>query len=317
MAHTRTLFVYWILIHCFDEAWSWDAVVVKSSVFVQSGSAAELSCSYNTHASQGFTLEWRYAAPGTPAVQAKRVLYYNGKLYWVNSWESRMALVQNPPVSGVASVKIHSVQPSDSGLYICDITNPNDWSGSGQGLINLTVLVAPSVPVCELSGHTYVGDDVTLTCHSSQGVPIPIYTWNREKDTGPLPPNSIVADQRTGSLLLSNLSTVFTGTYTCRASNNLGEAACSIAVKVAHGSTAAVVGGVLMGVFLLVLLVAAAAVYFFFCYKKRACSGTENKLSRKNVDSSVKRLSTGPLLSAHFDGDQPPQLRVSHLSPLV
>lgn len=73
----------------------------------------------------------------TPCVQ---VLYYNGKLYWGYSWENRMALVQNPPVSGVASVKIHSVQPNDSGLYICDVTNPDDWSGSGQGLINLTVL---------------------------------------------------------------------------------------------------------------------------------------------------------------------------------
>lgn len=51
-----------------------------------------------------------------------------------------MTLVQNPPVSGIASVTIHHVQPSDSGLYICDVTNPNDWSGSGQGLINLTVL---------------------------------------------------------------------------------------------------------------------------------------------------------------------------------
>lgn len=164
-----------------------------------------------------------------------QVLYYNGKLYWVNSWENRMALVQNPPVSGDASVMIHNVQPSDSGLYICDVTNPNDWSGSGQGLINLTVLgkrtsktmnqtcswchwgallrrshwiplpmltflfpyiyysVPPSVPVCELSGHTYVGDDATLTCHSSQGVPTPIYSWARAPDTSPLPPNSIVA----------------------------------------------------------------------------------------------------------------------------
>lgn len=51
-----------------------------------------------------------------------------------------MALVQNPPVSGVASVKIHHLKPSDSGLYICDVTNPDNWSGSGQGLINLTVL---------------------------------------------------------------------------------------------------------------------------------------------------------------------------------
>ncbi|GAA6106376.1 V-set and immunoglobulin domain-containing protein 2-like isoform X1 [Tachysurus ichikawai] len=317
MAHTRMLFVSCILIYCFDESWSWHAVVVKSSVFAHSGSSAELSCSYSTQASQGFTLEWRHAAPGTPAVQAKRVLYFNGKLYWVDSWEDRMTLVQNPPVSGIASVTIHHVQPSDSGLYICDVTNPNDWSGSGQGLINLTVLVAPSMPVCELNGHTYVGDDVTLTCHSSQGVPTPIYSWSREQDTAPLPPNNVVADQRTGSLLLSNLSSAFTGTYTCRASNNLGEAACSIAVKVANGSSAAVVGGVLMGFFLLVLLVAAAAVYFFFFYQKRAHSCTENKMRRKNVDSSGKRQSAGPLLSAHFDGDQPPHLRVSHLSPLV
>ncbi|XP_058268901.1 V-set and immunoglobulin domain-containing protein 2-like isoform X1 [Hemibagrus wyckioides] len=314
MAHAHTLFVCWILIHFFDESRCWHAVVVKSSVFAHAGSSAELSCSYSTQVSQGFTLEWRYAAPGTPAVEAKRILYFNGRLYWVDSWEDRMSLVQNPPVSGVASVTIHSVQPSESGLYICDITNPNDWSGSGQGLINLTVLVAPSVPVCELTGHTYVGDDVTLTCHSSQGVPTPIYSWSREQDTAPLPPHSVVADQRTGSLLLSNLSTVFTGTYTCKASNDLGEAACSIAVKVAHGSSAALVAGVLMGLFLLVLLVAAAAVYFFFCYKK---SCTENKLSRKDGNSSRKRQSAGPLLSAHFDGDQPPELRVSHLSPLV
>ncbi|KAM9469536.1 V-set and immunoglobulin domain-containing protein 2-like isoform 1-T1 [Clarias gariepinus] len=316
MAYTRRLFISCILIHCFDETWSWDSVVVKSSVFAQSGSAAELSCSYSTHASQGFTLEWRYAAPGTPAVQAKRVLYYNGNLYWVNSWESRIALVQNPPVSGVASVKILSVQPSDSGLYICDVTNPHDWSGSGQGLINLTVLVAPSVPVCELNGRTYVGNDVTLTCHSSQGVPMPIYSWTRDTNTAPLPPNSFIADQRTGSLLLSNLTADFTGTYTCKASNDQGQAACSIALKVAHGSTAVAVAGALMGVFLLVLLITAAAVYFFFCYKKRAHSGTKNKL-RKNVGSSGKRQSKGPLLSAHFDADQSPQLRVSHLSPLV
>lgn len=51
-----------------------------------------------------------------------------------------MALVQNPPVSGVASIRIVSAQTSDAGLYICEVTNPNDWSGSGQGLINLTVL---------------------------------------------------------------------------------------------------------------------------------------------------------------------------------
>uniref|UniRef100_A0A673KP77 V-set and immunoglobulin domain containing 2 n=1 Tax=Sinocyclocheilus rhinocerous TaxID=307959 RepID=A0A673KP77_9TELE len=219
------------------------AVVVKPSVFVRSGSSAELTCTYNTHASEGFTLEWCYAAPGTPAVQ---VLYYNGRLYWVNSWEGRMALMQNPPVSGIASVRIISAKTSDTGLCtcICEVTNPNDWSGSGQGLINLTVLVPPSVPVCQLQGNPYMGNDVTLSCHSSQGLPTQIYSWHREQKAAPLPPDSFIEDQRTGSLMLHNLSDAFAGTYTCKASNELGQAACS---------ELHVIGGVLMGIFLVLL----------------------------------------------------------------
>ncbi|XP_036416358.1 V-set and immunoglobulin domain-containing protein 2-like [Colossoma macropomum] len=316
MVHSQAVLISWIFLLCFGEAWSWEAVVVKSSVFARSGASAELSCSYSTHASQGFTLEWRYAAPGTPAIQAQRVMYYNGHLYWVNSWEGRVALVQNPPVSGVASMKILSVQPSDAGLYICDVTNPKDWSGSGQGLINLTVLVPPSVPVCQLSGSTYVGNDVTLTCASSHGVPTPIYSWSREKNAAPLPPNSMVEDQRTGSLMLTNLSAAFAGTYTCRASNDLGEAGCSISVKVAHGGTAAVVGGVLMGIFLFALLIAAVVAYLV-CYRKRAHQRTDkNEMRGMNVDPAEWRKSSkGPLLSGHSDDH--PSLRVSHFSPLV
>ncbi|XP_072548278.1 V-set and immunoglobulin domain-containing protein 2-like [Salminus brasiliensis] len=316
MVICHAVLISWILLQCLGEAWSWEAVVVKSSVFARSGSSAELTCSYSTHASQGFTLEWRYAAPGTPAFQAKRVLYYNGHLYWVDSWEGRMALLQNPPTSGVASLKILSVEPSDAGLYMCDVTNPNDWSGSGQGLINLTVLVPPSVPGCQLSGNTYVGNDVTLTCTSSQGVPTPIYSWSREKNAAPLPLNSMVEDQRSGSLMLTNLSAAFAGTYTCRASNDLGEAACSITVKVAYGGTAAVVGGVLMGVFLVVLLIAAVVIYLC-CYRKRAHQHSEkNELRRMNVGPAGRRKLKGPLLSGEYDESHPP-LRVSHFSPLV
>ncbi|XP_026878229.2 V-set and immunoglobulin domain-containing protein 2-like [Electrophorus electricus] len=314
MAHCCTVFVAWILIQCFDRAWSWEALVVKSLVFARAGSPVELPCSYSTYISHGFTLEWRYAAPGTPAIQAERVLYYNGKLYWVHSWESRMVLVQNPPVSGLASVKILSVQPSDGGLYICDVTNPNDWTGSGQGLINLTVLVAPSVPVCQLTGSTYTGDDVTLTCHSSEGFPTPVYSWSRETGSAPLPPSSVVEDRHTGSLILTNLSATFAGTYICKASNDLGVAACSIAVKVAHGGAAEVVGGVLMGVFLLVLLIGAVTAYFL-CYRKRPRRHA-NALGM-SLDPSGQRQSKGRLLSRTLSDDHPQHLRVSHFSPLV
>ncbi|KTF85154.1 hypothetical protein cypCar_00015655, partial [Cyprinus carpio] len=227
-----------------------------------------LTCTYDTHASEGFTLEWRYTAPGTPAFQAKRVLYYNGRLYWVNSWEGRMALVQNPPVSGVASVRIISAETSDTGLYICEVTNPNDWSGSGQGLINLTVLTPPSVPVCQLQGNPYTGNDVTLSCHSSHGLPTPIYSWHREPNAAPLPPDSFIEDQRTGSLMLHNLSEAFAGTYTCKASNELGQAACSVTLRMTYGGTAAVIGGVLMGIFLVLLLIGVTVTFVTWNRKK-------------------------------------------------
>ncbi|XP_073673446.1 V-set and immunoglobulin domain-containing protein 2-like [Garra rufa] len=228
MAYGHIVFATCILFQYVDVVISWQAVVVKPSVFVRSGSSAELTCTYNTHASEGFTLEWRYAAPGTPAVQAKRVLYYNGRLYWVDSWEGRMALVQNPPVLGIASIRITSAEISDAALYICEVTNPS----SGHGLVNLTVLVPPSVPVCQLHGNTNKGNDVTLSCHSSQGLPTPIYSWDREQNAARLLPDSFVEDQHTGSLMLHNLSDAFAGTYTCKASNELVQAACSVTLRV-------------------------------------------------------------------------------------
>ncbi|XP_077064778.1 V-set and immunoglobulin domain-containing protein 2-like isoform X2 [Siphateles boraxobius] len=263
MAFGHTVLTTWILFQYFDVVRSRHAVVVKPSVFVRSGSSAELTCTYNTHVSEGFTLEWRYASPGTPAVLANTLLYYNGMVYWVNSLDGRMALLQNPPVSGVASIRIISAETSDAGLYICEVTNPNDWSGSGQGLINLTVLFPPSVPVCRLQGDTYVGNDVTLSCQTSHGLPRPIYSWHREQNAADLPPDSFIEDQHTGSLILRNLSDAFATTYTCKASNELGQAVCSITLRVTHaGRIGAVIGGVLMGIFLVLLLIGAMIVSY-------------------------------------------------------
>ncbi|XP_050985443.1 V-set and immunoglobulin domain-containing protein 2-like isoform X1 [Labeo rohita] len=296
---------------------SWQAVVVKPSVFVRSGSSAELTCTYNTHSSEGFTLEWRYAALGTPAVQAKRVLYYNGRLYWVNSWEGRMALVQNPPVLGIASIRITNAELSDAGLYICEVTNPNDWSSSGHGLINLTVLVPPSVPVCQLQGNTYKGNDVTLSCHSSQGLPTPIYSWHREQNAAPLPPDSFVEDQHTGSLMLHNLSDAFAGTYTCKASNELGQAACSITLKVTYGGTAAVIGGVLMGIFLVLLLIGVTFIYVTWNRKKHLQNTYANELSQVKNNSGPHQQSGGNLLPIQLGTEDQPDLKVSHFSPVI
>lgn len=68
------------------------------------------------------------------------MLYFDGQLYQINSLRGRMQLLQDPPTGGIASVRIIDLQPSDSGVYICEVINPGDWSGTGLGVINLTVL---------------------------------------------------------------------------------------------------------------------------------------------------------------------------------
>ncbi|KAL2085508.1 hypothetical protein ACEWY4_018828 [Coilia grayii] len=291
---------------------------VKTPVYVQEGATAELSCTYRTPGDPKFTLEWRYAPPGTLAIQAKDVLYYDGQLYHRSLWDSRMSLVQYPPSNGVASLQIQQVRMSDAGVYICDVKTPSNWASSGLGIINLTVLTPPSWPVCTLTGKSYEGHDVTLQCLSEGGNPQPIYTWRRG-NSQTLPPNSI-ADQISGSLVLRNLSASVAGTYTCTASNEYGRTACSLIVRVSNPRTAGVIGGAVMGVFLTLLLIG-AVVAFFVWRKRRASNKLQNEQRQLNGEPGAEVFLTGTSGSRHSSlhrhSKDPPTLRASQFSPMV
>ncbi|MGH0159314.1 UNVERIFIED_CONTAM: hypothetical protein FKN15_040685 [Acipenser sinensis] len=234
------LLAVWIFTLNIDGAFSMDITVPTDPVYGNMGSSVDLPCKYSTSTiEKGFNVEWRFAAPGTLPINAKRMLYFDGQLYQINSLRGRMQLLQDPPTGGIASVRIIDLQPSDSGVYICEVINPGDWSGTGLGVINLTVLMPPSPPECRVTGNTLVGNDVTLNCHSSQGVPQPIYTWTREKTAAqiPVPEANMVQDQLSGSLLLRNLSYAFNGAFQCQASNEIGAASCTVNIRVSHKLT--------------------------------------------------------------------------------
>ncbi|XP_023681885.2 V-set and immunoglobulin domain-containing protein 2 isoform X2 [Paramormyrops kingsleyae] len=292
--------ILWAVFSCFGSVSGGQPVTVEKLVFARTGEPTELTCDYRTQPGPGFTVEWRHAAMGTPAIEARRVLYYNGKVYWVESWENRGMLVQNPPVQGSASIRIFSVQPSDAGLYICEITNPNDWAGSGPGLVNFTVLMPPSTPTCSVNGEAYPGNDITLMCLSSHAVPAPTYTWSREKNAIQLPLQNMVEDQQTGSLILRNLSAPFSGTYTCRASNELGGAICTVVLSVSYNSSAMVAGIAVIVTFVILLLLGAVMGYFLW-YKKRNRKSTEEGHNPRDPRESA---SATPLTRS--PGDRPP-----------
>uniref|UniRef100_A0A5F9C0V9 V-set and immunoglobulin domain-containing protein 2 n=1 Tax=Oryctolagus cuniculus TaxID=9986 RepID=A0A5F9C0V9_RABIT len=219
------------------------------------GHTAELTCSYSTSVGDNFALEWSFVQPGKPISESHPILYFtSGHLYPTGSKAERASLLQNPPTGGVATLKLTKVRASDTGTYLCQVNNPPDFYTNGLGLINLTVLVPPSRPLCSQSGRTSVGGSVALRCTSSEGAPKPVYNWVHLGSSPTPPPGSAVQDEVSGQLILTNLSMSSSGTYRCVATNQMGSASCELTLTVTDSSSGRVAGtliGVLLGILLL------------------------------------------------------------------
>ncbi|XP_002708785.2 V-set and immunoglobulin domain-containing protein 2 [Oryctolagus cuniculus] len=219
------------------------------------GHTAELTCSYSTSVGDNFALEWSFVQPGKPISESHPILYFtSGHLYPTGSKAERASLLQNPPTGGVATLKLTKVRASDTGTYLCQVNNPPDFYTNGLGLINLTVLVPPSRPLCSQSGRTSVGGSAALKCTSSEGAPKPVYNWVHLGSSPTPPPGSAVQDEVSGQLILTNLSMSSSGTYRCVATNQMGSASCELTLTVTDSSSGRVAGtliGVLLGILLL------------------------------------------------------------------
>ncbi|KAL1781451.1 V-set and immunoglobulin domain-containing protein 2 [Sigmodon hispidus] len=223
------------------------------------GKTVELSCSYSTSVGDNFALEWSFVKPGKPISASLPILYFtNDHLYPTGSKADRASLLHNPPTGGVATLKLTDLRPSDTGTYLCNVNNPPDFYTNGLGIINLTVLVPPSRPLCSHSGQTSVGGSAALRCSSSEGAPKPVYNWVHLGSSPTPPPGNMVQDEVSGQLILTNLSLTSSGTYRCVASNQMGSASCELNLSVTDSSEGRV-AGTLIGVLLGVLLLSVAA----------------------------------------------------------
>ncbi|NXM01785.1 ESAM protein, partial [Tyrannus savana] len=138
-----------------------------------------------------------------------------------------------PVITHNISVFINATRERDSGQYICTVNVVDDATPMGRnvGVINLTVLVPPAVPACQLHGNPTVGSNVTLSCSSRKGKPSPKYQWERTDPTPQVffPP---AQDLTRGTLRLTNLSLEMSGLYVCTAENQAGFEKCSIVLEV-------------------------------------------------------------------------------------
>uniref|UniRef100_A0ABM5EP72 Endothelial cell-selective adhesion molecule n=1 Tax=Pogona vitticeps TaxID=103695 RepID=A0ABM5EP72_9SAUR len=221
--------------------------VAHSSVVVIEGHRATLPVAYTTHSNGEPYVTWHLQRPGSPH-PFQIVVYMSGTTRVEDSdLKRRLDFLYHMPSHNV-SLAINNTKETDSGQYMCTVNVAGESTklGKNTGLVNLTVLVPPSPPKCQINGSPHVGDNITLTCGSVVGKPAPKYWWQK---TSPNPQvfHAPLQDEDKGILKLPNLTTEMSGLYVCKAFSSAGYSNCTITLAVNRPINAAVVAGAVAG----------------------------------------------------------------------
>ncbi|XP_065816133.1 endothelial cell-selective adhesion molecule isoform X2 [Labrus bergylta] len=204
--------------------------------------------------------------------------------YSQNDFTKRVGFSVAMPSANI-SIYINNTQETDTGRYFCSVIIPKGLSISGE--MSLNVKVPPSPPVCTMTGNPVVEGNVTLSCQSSYGKPVPHYKWTK---AAPLSEVffSPMQNERHGTLRLSNLTKGMSGKYVCRASNTAGSDSCSINLEVITSSNAGVVAAATLG-----SIVGLVAMVLFLIFILRRKRDTEEEIANeiKEDAQAPKRVS--------------------------
>ncbi|XP_057694457.1 endothelial cell-selective adhesion molecule isoform X2 [Corythoichthys intestinalis] len=218
--------------------------------------------------------------------ESKQVINFSsGEVgYGQNDFSKRAGFSAAMPSANL-SIFINNTQESDSGRYVCDVIIPGGPGISGQ--MHLNVKVPPSPPVCTMTGEPVVNGNVTLSCKSTHGKPVPQYKWTK---TAPMQEVffSPMQNERQGTLRLSNLTKSMSGKYICRASNTAGSDSCSINLEVITSTNAGMIAAATLGS--MVGLVA-MVLFLLFVLRKRRDTEEETANEIKEDAQAPKRVS--------------------------
>ncbi|XP_044078645.1 V-set and immunoglobulin domain-containing protein 1-like isoform X1 [Siniperca chuatsi] len=278
-------------------------------VNVTRGGSVLLQCMFvTTEQTNGLTIQWDFISPSS--MRPQQVYYYqSGKDVITRSYEGRLQPPSSPGTTNNASVVISDMQPSDAGVYTCEVHNFPDVDGQSQANIIVNVLERPSAPYCSVHGDVESGHLVTLTCHSERGSPTPTYTWIRLDQTKTRRP-VLGRMTKTGILEIRNISQFEFGEYQCNATNVVGFSTCTIELnhEVGDGVIAGAVIGALLGCVLIVLVVWFIA-HTVKKHKYKAVKVSEANEMKRSPPQAQEASDSVPVATAasnlHAEGDEP------------
>uniref|UniRef100_A0A3P8T1U8 Endothelial cell adhesion molecule a n=1 Tax=Amphiprion percula TaxID=161767 RepID=A0A3P8T1U8_AMPPE len=215
----------------------------QTSIDVIKGQTVMLQASYNTDPGSDLgthTVLWNFVTDSTQLI----ISYTKGFMSVGSSqFKGRVGFANSMPSSNV-SLYINNTLESDSGRYLCQVIIPDNPGLTAE--LSVDVKVPPAVPKCSLSGKPVLKGNVTLSCKSSSGKPIPVYKWRKTSPTSEVF-FSPMLNEKTGTLKLSNLSGNMSGKYVCTASNTAGSESCFINLDIVTSTNVGMIVGATVG----------------------------------------------------------------------
>ncbi|XP_042355651.1 endothelial cell adhesion molecule a [Plectropomus leopardus] len=200
-----------------------------------------------------------------------------------SQFKGRVGFTANMPSRDV-SLYINNTQETDSGRYLCQVIIPDNPGLTAE--LSLDVRVPPAVPKCSLSGKPVLKGNVTLSCRSSSGKPIPLYRWKKTSPTSEVF-FSPMLNEKMGTLKLSNLSSNMSGKYVCTASNSAGSETCVINLDIVTSTNVGMIVGATLG-----SLIGFAILFIFFFLLKRRRDNEDDMANEIKEDAQApKRVS--------------------------
>ncbi|CAG5865740.1 unnamed protein product [Menidia menidia] len=249
--------------------WSLQVSIQNKLYKVAKGNEITLTCDFNPAVPIGnnFILTWE-AYPDVSGDPLKTVATYflNNPVDISPTYEGRVFMEVNMEIKS-STLQFTEVTIQDSRNYQCSVKIPGDDEGQTADTTNLLVLVPPSPPVCTLQGKAEYFHDITLTCKSEEGSPLPVHQWTSysiENIQRQFPPKTTQED---GVLSLFNISRETSGYFICKSENEIGSKSCNFSLAVMPssmnmGSTAGIIGGVIAGLLVLGIVI-------FFCCRRK------------------------------------------------
>ncbi|XP_043426191.1 V-set and immunoglobulin domain-containing protein 1 [Prionailurus bengalensis] len=302
------VFAFWkvcLILSCFADQGSMVQVTIPDSVVnVTVGSDVTLVCTYTSTvvSRDKLSIQWSFFhKKDLPPTS----IYYSegGQATAIGQFKGRIVGSNDPDN---ASITISHMQPTDSGVYVCDVNNPPDFVGKNQGILKVNVLVKPSKPLCSIQGLPETGHPISLSCLSVLGTPSPVYYWYKVEG-GDIVPVKENFNPATGILVIGNLTNFEQGYYLCTAINNLGNSSCEIDLTSSHPEVGIILGA-LVGT-----VVGATIIISVVCFAKSKAKAKAKGKGRKRNSKTTTELEPMAKIKQSTECEVIPAEDVTHL----